>query len=122
MRQAAEKVLANLLVKLRRILAPIGLVELTGLLGLHCASLGGTISEGRCCDPANFCKIYLYQVSDCSSRYSKRKVKVGACLPGTRVETGSIIGVVEQSEVVGIGPANQEFTVCTVVIIPQSKC
>ena len=44
------------------VVAPVGLQKfhcLTGLLGTGRASLGGTISEGRCCDLGNFSKMRL---------------------------------------------------------------
>ena len=83
---------------------------------LDCASLGRIISKSGVVTWETLqdrsVGYETVQVDSC-----KCKVRVGSYLPENKVETGSIFKIVEQSEVVSIGPTTEAFTVCTVRII-----
>ena len=90
--------------------------RLMSLLGLVCASLGGMTNEDWCCDLEGSPK-YICQARTVLVDTSKSKFYVDTCLLAASLGTVCTLGVIEQGEVVGIGPASQAFTICVVGII-----
>ena len=83
--------------------------RLTGLLRTGKASLGGTTSEGRCCDQGTSLRC-ICQVHGC---LEKCQIRVGVSVPAARMKGGYVFWVVKMDKAVKASSSNKTLSIDT---------
>ena len=82
-------------------------------LGTDRASLGGTISEGRCCDLGNFSKMRLSGTRLSGPTLTDVTSGLTPSVPAARIKGGHVLWVVERDKAVKVYPSNKSLSIGT---------